>query len=66
MRHNYEQEFGDLWGLPEKKDFPLIFPKHWWSRFEQVKGLGRWRDFKNLGLEPINGRFEYWNFSKSN
>ena len=28
MRHSYEQEFGDLWGLPAQNDFPLIFPKH--------------------------------------
>ena len=27
-RHGYEQEFGDLWGLPAQNDFPLIFPKH--------------------------------------
>ena len=28
MRHGYEQEFGDLWGLPAQNDFPLIFTKH--------------------------------------
>ena len=27
-RHIYEQEFGDLWGLPAQNDFPSIFPKH--------------------------------------
>ena len=26
--HNYEQEFGDIWGLPEQNDLPSIFPKH--------------------------------------
>ena len=26
-RHSYEQEFGDLWGLPAENDFPSIFPK---------------------------------------
>ena len=26
--HSYEQEFGDLWGLPAQNDFPTIFPKH--------------------------------------
>ena len=26
--HGYEQELGDLWGLPAQNNFPLIFPKH--------------------------------------
>ena len=32
-RHSHEQEFGDLWGLLEQNDFPLILPKHWWFNF---------------------------------
>ena len=27
-RHGYEQEFGDIQGLPAQNDFPSIFPKH--------------------------------------
>ena len=27
-RHGYEQELGDLWGLPAQNDFPSILPKH--------------------------------------
>ena len=27
-RHGYEQEFGDLWGLPAQNDFSSIFLKH--------------------------------------
>ena len=30
--HSNEQKFGDLWGLPAQDMFPLILPKHWWSR----------------------------------
>ena len=26
-RHNYEQEFGDIWGLPAQDLFPHILPK---------------------------------------
>ena len=28
MRQVYEQELGDLWGLPAQNDFSFIFPKH--------------------------------------
>ena len=26
MRHNYEQEFGDMWGLPPQNNFLSFFP----------------------------------------
>ena len=26
--HAYEQEFGDIRGLPERNNFPFIFTKH--------------------------------------
>ena len=27
-RHNHEQEFGHLWGLPAQNDFSSILPEH--------------------------------------
>ena len=49
-RHAYEQEFRDIRGLPAQNKFPLIFPKHWWSRLtgERVR---LYNVFQTLGFK---------------
>ena len=55
-RYSYEQEFGDIRGLPAQKYFPWIFTKHWWPCLtgERVRPCNI---FKIWGFENVNGRF---------
>ena len=59
--HVYEQVFGDIPGLPALKNFPSIFPKHWWSCLtgESVKP---YKVFQNSRFEIINCCFSAGRF----
>ena len=54
MYHGYEQQFGDIQGLPAKKS--LFFPNHWWSSLT-VEWVRPYNVFQNLGLDNVKGRF---------
>ena len=58
MRHNYEQEFGDIWSLPAQNNFYQFFlitnDAVFFLTGENVSSLNV---FQVLGLGPVNGRF---------
>ena len=56
MFHSYEQELGEIQGLPTQNNFPSIFPNHV-SYYLLRERIRLYIHFQTLGFENFNSCF---------